>query len=165
MNARVLRLLADYFQRTLAAWLLLAVAHVMQLTAFWATHVERVPLLGVIAASLAYFTAFESPHTVLRTLPLSRADIALFRWWASIGAPALVVLLCTSLAWLVSGENGWARPSQDDVTLYGFMACACIRKHLGHANVFWRCNCNHECRAICGMYATAESRVGGIPWK
>ena len=116
MNARVLRLLADYFRRTLGVWVLLAIAHVMQITAFWAVHVERLPLLGVIIASLTYFTAFESPHTVLRTLPLSRADIALFRWWASVGAPGLVVLACTSIAWLTSGDNGWARPSQDQVT-------------------------------------------------
>jgi len=41
----------------------------------------------------------------------------------SVGAPALVLLLCTSLAWLINGENGWDRPSQGDVTLYALMAC------------------------------------------
>jgi hypothetical protein len=123
VNARVLRLLADYFQRTLGIWLLLAVVHIMQVTAFWAAHVERLPLLGMVMASLAYFAAFESPHAVLRTLPLSRADIVLFRWWASIGAPALVILALTSIAWLISAHNGWARPTRQEATQYALLAC------------------------------------------
>ena len=143
MSTRVLRLLADYFQRTLGLWPLLATAHVMQLTAFWATHVDRLPLLGTVMASLAYCAAFDSPHAVLRTLPLSRADIVLFRWWASIGAPALLILVSTALAWLVSAQNGWARPSQEDVMLYALLSCALLGvlaaaplpvRHAGRAN-------------------------------
>jgi hypothetical protein len=126
VNARVLRLLADYFRRTLGAWALIAMAHIMQVTSFWAAHVERLPLLGAIIASLTYFVAFESPHAVLRTLPLSRADIALFRWWASVGAPGLIILACTSIAWLTSGDNGWARPSEQDVTLYALASWAVL---------------------------------------
>ena len=116
MNRSVLRLLLDYFRRTLGVWPLIVIVHLIQVTSFWATHVDRLPLLGVLIASLAYFAAFESPSAVLRTLPLTRADVALFRWWASIGSPGIVIFLCTAVAWLASADNGWPHPLQSEVT-------------------------------------------------
>jgi hypothetical protein len=126
VNARVLRLLIDYFLRTLGVWPLLLSVHAMQIIAFWATDLARVPLLGVVIASLTYFAAFESPVAVLKTLPLSRIDIALFRWWASIGLPGVALLACTSVSWLVTFDNSWPRPPQSDVTLYATVVWATL---------------------------------------
>src|SRR5713101_2074963 len=81
VKGRVPHLLIDYFRRTFGVWLLLALLQLMQTVAFWASKIERAPALGVVLASLVYFAAFESPYTVLRILPLTRADIAKFRWW------------------------------------------------------------------------------------
>lgn len=117
MNRLVLRLLVDYCRRTFAMWPLLLLAQSMQLSAFWALHVDRLPLLGAVIGSLACFMAFESPYAVLRTLPLSAANVALFRWWGSTGWPGLFVVASSALCWLNNGHNAWARPSLADAAL------------------------------------------------
>jgi hypothetical protein len=117
VNGRVLRLLADYFRRTLGLWLLFALAVLLQTTVFWATNVQRTPLLGVVIASLCHFAAFESPYAILRTLPLQRADVALFRWWASIGAPGLIFCAATIVSGRANADNGWPRPPDSSIAL------------------------------------------------
>ena len=43
---------------------------------------------------------------VMRTLPISRRDVALYRWWMAIGMPALVSALFIGLAWL-NHRSSW----------------------------------------------------------
>jgi hypothetical protein len=117
MNRRVLRLLVDYFRRTFGIWPLLFAVQVMQVSAFWALHVDRIPLLAVVIAGLTYFVAIESPAAVLRTLPISRQELVSFRRWAGVGAPALVVLACTLIAWQNNGDNDWPRPALSEAAL------------------------------------------------
>lgn len=116
MNRLVRILLVDYLWRTLGLWPMLGLAYLIQITSFWAGHVERWPLLGAVVACLAFFGTSDSPQTVLRTLPLSRAEAALFRWWASIGVPSLFVLACTVLSWFVSDK--WPRASLSETILF-----------------------------------------------
>jgi hypothetical protein len=54
---------------------------------------------------------FESPRSVLQTLPLTRADATIFRWWAGFGMPALVVLGCMAASRLYNAHEGWRIPS------------------------------------------------------
>jgi hypothetical protein len=111
VNRRIAYLLADYLRRTLGLWVLLVLAQLLQTSVFWAARTDRLPLLGVVMASLLYFAAFESPQTVLRTLPLSSTDVALFRWWASIGAPGLIILTCTVVSAITNSQHGWPVPT------------------------------------------------------
>jgi hypothetical protein len=126
VKGRVAHLLIDYFRRTLGVWLLLALLQLMQTVAFWASKIERAPALGVVLASLVYFAAFESPYTVLRILPLTRADIAKFRWWASVGSPGLVILACTAVSRLASFDNDWPRPSDSSIVLLAAFSIAVL---------------------------------------
>ena len=142
MNGRVLRLLLDYFRRTYGMWPLMAAVQILQVSAFWALHVERIPLLGVVIAGLTYFVAFESPAAVLRTLPISRLEVALSRRWASVGAPALLVLACTLISWLNNGDNGWPRPALSEVAVYvalcwAVLAVLALLPRRKRAGFFW----------------------------
>jgi hypothetical protein len=117
--------------------------------------VERIPLLGVVIASLTYFVAFESPAAVLRTLPISRLELAMFRRWASFGAPALVILVCTIIAWLSNGDNDWPRPELSEVAScvgvsWAALAVLALVPRQKGAGIFW----------------TGLSAIGfyGVPW-
>lgn len=155
MNGRVLRLLLDYFRRTFGVWALLFVAQVLQVSAFWALHVDRIPLLGVVIASLTYFVAFDSPAAVLRTLPISRLEVAMFRRWASLLAPALMILGCTIIAWLSNGDNDWPRPALSAVASYVAVSWAALA-------VLARL----PRRKSAGFFWTGLSAIGfyGVPW-
>src|SRR5688572_10994468 len=111
----VSRLLADYLRRTLGVWVLAWFLHTMQAATLFARQDDRVPLLGAMIAAIAFFATFESPQAVLRTLPVSRRDIAITRWWASIGWPALFSAFCILGGWLANGAWGFPRPPASEL--------------------------------------------------
>ena len=111
MNAGVRLLLADYLKRTSGAWVLIASVQVIQTVTFWAAGIQHTPLLATVLASFTYAFMSEKPRSALQTLPVKPADIALFRWWSSLGLPALVVMGSTAAAQMLSTSKGWPVPS------------------------------------------------------
>jgi hypothetical protein len=111
MNRRVWWVLRDYVGRTLGLWLLVLFIQFIQSAAFWATGIHRIPLLAAMIAGLAYTALAEKPNNVLRTLPLTEAEGAVIRWWASFGLPVLAMGVGFAFAAWKSAHKGWILPS------------------------------------------------------
>ena len=126
MNRTAFYLLVDYLRRTLGAWLLLAAIQLIQTSVYWALSIERLPLLGVAIAAMTYLAALKSPQTVLHTLPLSKRDVALFRWWASVGVPALMICVCIAFDWLTFVHAGRRLPPSSSGVLSALASCAAL---------------------------------------
>jgi hypothetical protein len=109
MNGTVIKLLPRYPLRTLGVWALVATVQPMQASAFWANGIERAPLIGGVIGALVFFATFSSPASVMKTLPVTSRDIALTRWWMSIGLPALFITVCLVAAW--AANRGWGFPT------------------------------------------------------
>jgi hypothetical protein len=109
MNGAVFRLLPRYPLRTLGVWVLVATVQPMQASALWAMGTGRAPLIGGVMGALVFFATHSSPASVVRTLPVTSRDIALARWWMSIGLPALFVTACLFAAW--AANLGWGFPA------------------------------------------------------
>jgi hypothetical protein len=111
----VFKLVADYLNRTLGVWLLAWFLHTMQAATLFARQDDHVPILGAMIAAIAFFATFESPQAVLRTLPVSQRDLALTRWWASIGWPAIFSAFCIVGGWLANVGWGFPRPPASEL--------------------------------------------------
>lgn len=105
MNRTVLALLLDYHRRTLGAWIVLVFVQLMQTSATWAFGKDNLPLVGAVIAFLAFCATWDSPHFVMRTLPITARDLALLRWWERIGMPAGFITLACLLAGFANYES------------------------------------------------------------
>ena len=110
MNGEVLRLLLDYHRRTLGVWVLVVFVQLMQMSAIWVFGSGHVPMVGAVIASLAFCATWDSPHIVMRTLPIKARELALLRWWERIGMPMLFVTLAFVLAWFSNEGTRFPTP-------------------------------------------------------
>lgn len=99
MNSVVLRLLSGFLARS--AWVYAAAGLVVYImdSAFWALRIGRVPLAGVLLGMWGSAAAFNARSLVWRSLPINFSDIALYRWWAAVGAPGFFLTLITIISW------------------------------------------------------------------
>ena len=111
MNRHVFTLLTDYYRRTLGVWLLLVFVQLMQMSTIWVFGSTRLPILGAVIAALAFCTTWDSPHVVIRTLPITARDLALLRWWENIGMPMPFITLAFVLSWLANDGSHFPTPS------------------------------------------------------
>ena len=100
MNRTILALLLNYHRRTFGAWILLVFVQLMQTATIWAMGSEHLPIVGTVIASLAFCATWDSPHLVMRTLPMTARDLALLRWWERIAMPMLFITLAYVLGWV-----------------------------------------------------------------
>ncbi len=100
MNWSVLRLVGDHTRRLFGLWLLVAALQIMQTSALWVLELDRMPLIGAMMCAMAYFATSASPLAVMRTLPIRRRGLALYRWWMLIGVPSLLLYACVGIAWI-----------------------------------------------------------------
>lgn len=110
MNRTVLALLLDYHRRTLGAWILLVFVQLMQISAIWALGKSSLPLVGAVIAFLTFCATWNSPHLVMRTLPITARDLALLRWWQCIAMPTLFITLAYVLAWFSNYGSQFPTP-------------------------------------------------------
>src|SRR5262249_30581545 len=73
-----------------------------------------------------YHAALNSPEAVIRTLPLSRRDIGLFRWWVAVGAPGSIILICTLVAAKTNTQHGWWIPSAAGIVMTAGLSVALV---------------------------------------
>ena len=106
VNPVLRRLVADYARRTFGVWALLFMVQVLQTSALWALRTDRMPILGAVIGAMAFFATSNSPVSVMRTLPIERRDVALFRWFACIVLPAVFICIGIVAAWL--SNKSWA---------------------------------------------------------
>ena len=99
MKHRVLTLLLDYHRRTLGVWVLVVFVQLMQMSTIWVLGSRHLPIIGAVIASLVFCATWDSPHIVMRTLPIETRELALLRWWERIGMPMLFITLAYVLAW------------------------------------------------------------------
>src|SRR5262245_45751049 len=100
MNWSVLRLVGEHTRRLFGLWLLVAALQIMQTSALWILELDRMPLLGAVVCAMAFFATSASPFAVMRTLPVRRRDLALYRWWMLIGVPSVLLYACVGIAWM-----------------------------------------------------------------
>ncbi len=100
MNWQILRLVGDHTRRLFGLWLGVAMLQIMQTSALWMLELDRMPLIGAVICAMACFATWDSPIAVMRTLPIRRRDLALYRWWMTIGVPALLLYACIGIAWI-----------------------------------------------------------------
>ena len=125
VNGVLPRLVADYTRRTLGVWVLLFMVQVMQTSTVWALQNGRMPIVGAVIGAMAFFATFDSPFTVMRTLPIRGRDVALFRWCASIGLPAIFICIGVVVAWL--SNKSWApEPPASQMWIPAFASIATL---------------------------------------
>jgi len=100
MNRRILALLLDYHRRTFGVWVLLVFVQLMQVATIWVLGNGHLPIAGAVIASLAFRATWDSPHLVMRALPITARELALLRWWERIALPMLFITLAYGLAWV-----------------------------------------------------------------
>ena len=111
MNRTILALLLDYHRRTLGVWALLVFVQLMQTSAIWSLGNEHLPIVGTVIASLAFSATWDSPHFVMRTLPITAREVALLRWWERIAMPMVFIVLAYVLAWVCNYGSGFPTPA------------------------------------------------------
>jgi hypothetical protein len=99
MNRTILALLLDYHRRTLGVWVLLVPVQLMQAATIWVLGNGHLPIVGAVIASLAFCATWDSPHFVMRTLPVTARELAMLRWWERIAMPLLFITMGYLLAW------------------------------------------------------------------
>jgi hypothetical protein len=107
---RVLTLLLDYHRRTLGVWVLVVFVQLMQMSAVWVLGIRHVPIVGAVIASLVFCATWDSPHIVMRTLPIETRELAILRWWERIGMPMLFITLGYVLAWFSNEGTQFPTP-------------------------------------------------------
>jgi hypothetical protein len=110
MNRTILPLLLDYHRRTLGAWVLLVFVQLMQMATIWVLGNDHLPIVGTVIASLTFCATWDSPHLVMRTLPIKARDLALLRWWECIAMPAMFITLAYLLAWFSNFGSNFPTP-------------------------------------------------------
>ncbi|MEJ0040217.1 MAG: hypothetical protein WDO68_30000 [Gammaproteobacteria bacterium] len=110
MNRAILTLLLDYHRRTLGVWVLVVFVQLMQMSALWVLGSRNVPVVGAVIASLAFSATWDSPHFVMRTLPIKARELALLRWWERIAMPMLFITLAFVLAWFSNTGSRFPTP-------------------------------------------------------
>jgi hypothetical protein len=108
---QVLTLLLDYHRRTLGVWVLVVFVQLMQMSVIWLLGSQHLPVVGAVTASLAFCATWDSPHILMRTLPIKRRELALLRWWERIGLPMLFITLAFVLAWFSNEGTRFPTPS------------------------------------------------------
>jgi len=125
MNAVLRRLVADYARRMFGVWVLLFLVQLLQTSTVWALRSGRMPIVGALIGALAYFATCDSPMTVMRTLPIRAREVALFRWCASIGLPAIFICAGVVVAWL--SNKSWApQPPASQMWVPAFASIATL---------------------------------------
>jgi hypothetical protein len=110
MNRSILKLLLDYLRRTSGVWALVVVVQMMQMSTIWVLGSRHVPIIGAVIAALAFRATWDSPHLVMRTLPIKVRELALLRWWECIGAPLPFIVLGLVLAWPANVGSAFPTP-------------------------------------------------------
>ena len=110
MNREIFTLLLDYHRRTFGVWLLLVFVQLMQMSVIWVFNTRHVPIVGAVLASVAFCATWDSPHIVMRTLPIKTRVLALLRWWECIGAPILFIVVAFVLAWFSNDGSHFPTP-------------------------------------------------------
>ncbi|HEX2676734.1 MAG TPA: hypothetical protein VHM19_08845, partial [Polyangiales bacterium] len=97
-------------------WVLIVFVQLMQMSILWVLGNGHLPILGAVIASLAFCATWDSPHFVMRALPITARDLALLRWWERIAMPMVFITLAYVLAW--ASNFGSALPTPSFVSLW-----------------------------------------------
>lgn len=110
MNRAIFTLLVDYHRRTLGAWALVVFVQLMQTSVIWTLGNDHLPIVGAVIATLVFCSTWDSPHLVIRTLPIKARELALLRWWERIAMPMLFITLGYVLAWFSNRGSAFPTP-------------------------------------------------------
>ena len=110
MSREIFRLLLDYLRRTLGVWPFLVFVLLMQMSIIWVLGNKHVPVAGAVIAALAFCSTWNSPHLVMRTLPIKTRELALLRWWENIGLPMPFIVLALVLSWFANDGSRFPTP-------------------------------------------------------
>ena len=115
-------LLIDHIRRGGWFWLMVGF---LQLTAVFnfalTTQVTRIafPMMGALFAPMILGVAEQRGwFRALMTLPLSRRDLALARWWAAIGLPGLFLTALSLAALIAFAALGWPQRPPSEAALW-----------------------------------------------
>jgi len=110
MNRTILRLVLDYLRRTSGAWALVMFVELMQMSTIWVLGSTHMPISGAVMAALTFSATWDSPHLVMRALPIPAFELALLRWWERIGMPMLFIVPALVIAWFANTGSRFPTP-------------------------------------------------------
>jgi hypothetical protein len=164
MNPMVYRLLKGYLRRSVWLYAFLGVLQFLMISFFWAFEYDRAPVAVVLLGIWAAIAAVNNHSLVWRSLPLSEADVSLFRWWAIAGLPGIYLTLLTLIAWVSQHSSGFSAP--DAVTiLEGILAAWAVLGFLAALSraAVWPSKSFRKVRIIGAVAGSAALLAYGVP--
>jgi hypothetical protein len=126
MNGTVYRLLKGFLARSLWLYAILGVTAYLVSCAYWALRVDRISPVVIWLGLWGGIAAFNTRSLVWRSLPIGISDIALYRWWASVGAPGCFIAAITLLSWGVQMSERLPSPPGFEILLNVLVSWAAL---------------------------------------
>jgi hypothetical protein len=126
VNATVYRLLKGFVARSLWLYAILGVTAYLMSCAYWALRVDRIPPIVIWLGLWGGIAAFNTRSLVWRSLPIAISDIAVYRWWASVGAPGCFITAVTLLSWGVQISERLPSPPGFEILLNVLVSWAAL---------------------------------------